>query len=141
MCPNEVTLKRVGEGTNDILFNYGQMKNIHIENWWENMDFSNTRLLTAGILNCISGSFEYELDVLKKGARYDKLDSKIRWRYGKDESGRRIIDRITIEINLKVPEELREEHMKVVDEHMNHGCTITRSVKKGIPIELVINEN
>ena len=79
MCPNEVTIKRVGEGTNDILFNYGQMKNIHIENWWENMDFSNTRLLTAGILNCISDSFEYELDVLKKGARYDELNSKIKW--------------------------------------------------------------
>jgi uncharacterized OsmC-like protein len=140
MCPNEVNLTRVDEGTNDIIFNYGQMKDIHIENWWENMDFSNTRLLTAGMLSCITDSFEWELDVLEKGARYDELKSMIRWRYGKDESGRRIIDGITIEINLKVPEELREEHMKVVEEHMNHGCTITRSVKRGIPIKLVINE-
>ena len=140
MCPNEVNLTRVDEGTNDIIFNYGQMKDIHIENWWENMDFSNTRLLTAGILSCITDSFEWELDVLEKGARYDELNSRIRWRYGKDESGRRIINGITIEINLKVPEEVREKHMKVVQEHMNHGCTITRSVKRGIPIELVINE-
>lgn len=140
MCPNEVTLKRVGEGTNDIIFNYGQMKDIHIENWWEIGGFSNTRLLTAGMLSCITDSFEWELDVLEKGARYDELNSKIRWRYGKDESGRRIVDGITIEINLKVPEKLREEHEKVVEEHVNHGCTITRSVKKGIPIELVINE-
>ena len=140
MCPNEINLKRVAEGTNDIIFNYGQMKDIHVENWWEKMDFSNFRLVSAGILNCISGSFEYELDELEKGARYDELNSKIRWRNGKDESGRRIINGITIEINLKVPKELREEHMKVVEEHVNHGCTITRSVKRGIPIELVINE-
>ena len=140
MSPNEVKLTRVDEGTNDIIFNYGQMKDIHIENWWEIGGFSNTRLLAAGILSCITDSFEWELDVLKKGARYEELDSKIRWRYGKDESGRRMIDGITIEINLKVPEELREEHMKVVEEHVNHSCMITRSVKKGIPIELKINE-
>ena len=138
MCPNEVKLTRVGEGSYEIPFDYGQMKDIHIENWWE-VDFSNTKLLAAAVLNCITSSFEYELDVLKKGARYDALDSKIHWRYSKDESGRRVIDSIVIDINLDVPDEL-DEHVKVVDEHMNHGCTITRSLKRGIPIELRINE-
>ncbi len=61
MCPNEVKLKRVKEGTYEIPFNYGQMKDIIIENWWE-VDFSNTRLLAAAALNCITGSMEYELD-------------------------------------------------------------------------------
>ena len=139
MSPNEVKLTRVGEGSYEIPFNYGQMKDIHIENWWE-VDFSNTKLLSAAVLNCITSSFEYELDVLKKGARYSTLDSKIHWRYGKDESGRRIIDSITIYINLEVPDDIQPEHLKVVDEHMNHGCTITRSLKRGIPIELKINE-
>lgn len=49
------------------------MKDIHIENWWET-DFSNTRLLMAATLGCITSSFEYELDALKKGARYDSLE-------------------------------------------------------------------
>ena len=122
------------------------MKDIHIKNWRALLGevdfsghFSNTRLLTAVALNCITASFEYELDALKKDSRYDAVDSKIHWRYGKDESGRRIIERITIDVNLVVPDELREEHEKVVDEHLNHGCMITRSLKKGIPIELKIN--
>jgi len=91
-------------------------------------------------LNCITTSFEYELEVLKKGARYSELDSKIRWRHGKDDSGRRIIESMTIDINLKVPEEIRSEHLKVIDEHVNHGCTWTRSLKRGIQINLNINE-
>ena len=103
MCPNEVKLTRVGEGSYEIPFDYGQMKDIHIENWWE-VDFSNTKLLAAAVLNCITSSFEYELDVLKKGARYDTLDSKIHWRYSKDESGRRVIDSIVINVNLDVPD-------------------------------------
>jgi uncharacterized OsmC-like protein len=139
MCPDEVKLTRVGEGSYDIPLDYGQMKDIHIENWWK-VDFSNIRLLMAATLSCITASFEYELDVLKKDARYDSLNSKIHWSYGKDESGRRIIDHITIEVNLSVPDELREEHSKVLDEHMKHGCTTTRSLKRGIPIELRINE-
>lgn len=139
MSPNEVKLNRVAEGSYEIPFNYGQMKDIIIENWWE-VDFSNTRLLAAAALNCITASFEYELDALKKNARYDSLDSKIHWRYGKDESGRRIIERITIDVYLAVRDELREEHVKVVEEHMTHGCMITRSLKKGIPIELRVHE-
>jgi uncharacterized OsmC-like protein len=115
------------------------MEDINIENIWET-DFSNIRLLMASALMCISESFEWELDVLKKGARYDSLDSKIHWRFGKDKSGRRIIERITIDVNLTVPDDLREQHKKVVAEHMNHGCTITRSLKRGIPLELRINE-
>ena len=139
MSPNEVNLTRVDEGSYDIIFDYGQMKDIHIENWWE-VDFSNTKLLAAAALNCITSSFEYELDILKKSARYESLESKIHWRFGKDESGRRIIDSITIDITLDVPDELRSEHEKVVEEHVNHGCSITRSLKRGIPIKLRINE-
>ena len=139
MSPNEVKLTRVGEGSYEIPFDYGQMEDIHIENWWE-VDFSNSKLLGAAVLNCITSSFEWELDVLKKGARYSVLDSRIHWRYGKDDSGRRIIERITIDVNLEVPDELKDEHMKVIEEHMNHGCMITRSLKRGIPIELKINE-
>jgi uncharacterized OsmC-like protein len=139
MSPNEVKIKRVDEGSYDIIFDYGQMQDIHIENWWE-VDFSNTKLLAAATLNCITSSFEYELDVLNKGARYDSLESRIHWRFGKDESGRRIIDSITIDIDLDVPEELKSEHEKVVEEHANHGCTITRSLKRGIPINIRVNE-
>ena len=139
MSPNEVKLTRVGEGSYNIPLDYGQNQDIEISNWWET-DFSNSKHIAAGVLNCITSSFEWELNALKEGARYTALDSKIRWRYGKDGSGRRLIESMTIDINLKVPEELRSEHGKVVDEHNNHGCTWTRSLKKGIDVKLNINE-
>ena len=139
MCANEVKLTRVGDGSYDIPFDYGQMKDIEIRNWWET-DFSNTKLIAAGVLNCITSSIEWELNALKGEARYEELESKIRWRLGKDESGRRIIESMTIDVNLKVPEDLNSEHMKVVEEHKNHGCTWTRSLKRGINIELNVNE-
>ena len=139
MSPNEVKLTRIGDGSYEIPFEYGQMEDIHIRNWWE-VDFSNTKLLAAAVLNCITSSVEYELNSLKDGARYAELDSVIRWRLGKDESGRRIIKSMKININLDIPEDMRSEHDKVLEEHMNHGCTLTRSLKRGIPIELIINE-
>jgi len=139
MSPNEVKLKRVGEGTYEMPFNIEAMEDIKVDNWWENR-FSNSHLMAAAALNCISSSMEYELDALKKDARYGSLDSSLRWRYGKDESGRRIIDAMTININVDVPEELGSEFSKVVKEHMDHGCMLTRSLKKGIKIELNIKE-
>ena len=69
------------------------------------------------------------------------MDSSIRWRYGKDETGRRIIDSMEITINVDVPDTLRLEHEKVEKEHVEHGCMITRSLKRGFPIKLNINEN
>ena len=139
MSPNEIKLKRVGEGTYEVPFDYGVMENIFVDNWWEN-DWSNGRLIAAGALICISGSMEYELDVLKKGARFESLESSLRWRYGKDESGRRIVEAMTINIDVGVPEEIRQEFPEVVKEHMDHGCTWTRSLKKGIKVEININE-
>ena len=139
MSSNEVKLTRVGEGSYDIPLNYGQMKDLEIRNWWET-DYNNTMHIAAGVLNCLTSSFEWELDQLKKGARYSTLDSSISWKRGKDESGRNIIKSMTIYINLKVPDELRVEHDKVVEEHTNHGCMWTRSLKHGIDIKLNIIE-
>jgi uncharacterized OsmC-like protein len=139
MSPNAIQLKRIGEGTYEVPFDYGQMKDLIVENWWE-LDWSNTRLLAAAALICISASMEYELDVLKEDARYKALESSLRWRYGKDESGRRIINSMEINISVDLPDELRSEFLEVVKEHMDHGCTITRSLKRGIPIKLNITE-
>ncbi len=139
MSPNEVKLTRVGEGSYDIPIDFGQNKDIEIRNWWVT-DFNNSMHIAAGVLNCITSSFEWELNELKKDARYKELDSAISWKHGKDESGRNIIKSMTIDVNMKVPEELRSEHLKVVDEHENHGCMWTRSLKRGIDIKLNINE-
>ena len=47
---------------------------------------------------------------------------------------------MTININVDVPEEHRPEFKEVIEEHMNHGCSVTRSLKRGILIKLNINE-
>jgi len=69
LSPNEIKLKRTGEGTYEVPFDSGVMGDITVDNWWVN-DFSNTRLLAAAVLICFSGSMEYELDALESGARY-----------------------------------------------------------------------
>jgi uncharacterized OsmC-like protein len=140
MSENELRLKRIGEGSYEIPFNYGQMKDIVINNWLEKHDFSNTRLLSAAALSCISLSMEYELDSLKKGARFTSLEPVIKWKNGKDESGRNIIESMEIDLKVDVPDELKEEYKAVLDEHTNHCCFILRSLKRGIPIKLNINE-
>lgn len=139
MSPNEITLKRTGEGRYELPFYHKGMKDITVENWWK-VGFSNTRLLAAAALICFSASMEYELDVLKPGARYTDLESYLRWRLGKDETGHAIIKSIEIDVKVDVPEEHRLEFREVVKEHIDHGCLITRSLKKGIPIKFNISK-
>lgn len=117
-------------------FDQGVMGDITVDNWWVN-DFSNTRLLAAAALICFSGSMEYELDVLELGARYRDLESSVRWRRGKDESGRTIIESMEIDVKVDVPEEYRSEFADVVKEH---ACTLVRSLRRGFPIKINISE-
>ena len=140
MSSNEIKMTRVDEATHVIDVNTGSLKEIIIEDWLETHDFSNIRLLASAAISCITLSMEYELDALKKGARYDAINSSIRWVTGKDESGRGIIDSMEVDINVDVPIGLEKEFKDVVDEHENHCCTILRSLKRGIPIKLNINK-
>jgi uncharacterized OsmC-like protein len=132
-------LKRIGEGTYEVPFDYGVMEDILVDNWWEN-DFSNTRLLAAATLICFSTSMEYELDALVPGARYGDLESSVRWRRGKDESGRNVIESMEIDVKVGVPEEYRSEFADVVKEHKEHACTLVRSLRRGIKIKVNISE-
>jgi len=140
MSSNEVKMTRIGEHAHKITVNSGQLKEIIIEDWLETHDFSNSRLLASAALCCITLSMEYELDALKKGARYDAIESSIRWKTGQDETGRGIIDSMEININVDVPDELEKEFKGVIDEHENHCCFILRSLTKGIPVKLNINK-
>jgi organic hydroperoxide reductase OsmC/OhrA len=139
MSPNEITLKLTGEGRYELPLNHKGMKDITVESWWK-IGFSNTRLLAAAALICFSAFMEYELDVLKPGARYKDLESSLRWRLGKDETGHAVIKSIEIDVKVDVPEEYRSEFREVVKEHNDHGCLITRSLKRGIPIKFSISE-
>ena len=139
MSPNEIKLKRTGEGTYEVPFDYGVMDDITADNWWEN-GFSNTRLLAAAALICFSSSMEYELDVLEPGARYGDLGLSVRWRRGKDERGRNIIGSMEIDVRVDVPAEYRSEFADVVKEHMEHACTLVRSLRRGFPVKVNISE-
>ena len=139
MSPNEIKLKRTGEGTYEVPFDHGVMEDITVDNWWKN-DFSNTRLLAAAALICFSSSMEYELDVLEPGARYRDLESSVKWRRGKDESGRNIIESMEIDVKVDVPDGYRSEFADVVKEHMEHACTLVRSLRRGFPIKINISE-
>jgi uncharacterized OsmC-like protein len=140
---NELKLTRDKKGRVDIPLNFGDMKDIHIEHWRTHLnseDYSPTRAIAAGAMLCISLSMDYELNLLKEGACYNALDSSIQWKNGKDETGRIIIESMEITINVEVPDDLRSEHEKVVKEHMDHASYISRSLRRGIPITININE-
>ena len=139
MSPNEIKLKRTGEGTFEVPFDHGVMGDITVDNWWVN-DFSNTRLLVAAALICFSSSMEYELDVLELGARYRDLESSVRWRRGKGESGRNVIESMEINVKVGVLEEYRSEFAQVVREHKEYACTLVRSLRRGIPVKVNISE-
>ena len=145
MSRNELKLTRDTEGRIDLPFNYGDMKDIHIEHWRTHADpnvedYSGTRAIAASALSCISMSMDYELHSLKQGSSYDALDSSIKWKMGKDETGRTIIESMEIDINVEVPEDLRSEHDKVVKEHLEHASQMARSLRRGIPIKINIKE-
>ncbi len=145
MSQNELKLTRDKEGRIDLPLNFGDMKDIHIEHWRTHADpnvedYSGTRAIAASALSCISMSMDVELDALKEGASYNSLDSSITWKIGKDETGRNIIESMEITINVEVPDDLRSEHVKVVKEHMEHASWVPRSLRRGIPIKIIINE-
>jgi len=140
MSPNEIRLRRTGEWTYEVPLDHGAMEGITVDNWREK-GFSNTRLLAAAALICFSSSMEYELDALAPGARYGDLESSVRWRRGKDESGRNVIESMEIDVKVDVPEEYRSEFADVVREHTEHACTIVRSLRRGIQVKVNISED
>ena len=139
MSPNEIRLKRTGEWTYEVPLDYGAMGDITVDNWREK-GFSNTRLLAAAALICFSSSMEYELDALVPGARYGDMESSVRWRRGKDKSGRNVIEAMEIDVKVEVPEEYRAEFAEVVSEHTEHACTLVRSLRRGVKVEVNISE-
>ena len=145
MSQNELKLTRDKKGRIDLPLDFGDMKDIHIEHWRTHVnhnveDYSGTRAIAASALSCISMSMDSELHLLKEGASYKALDSSITWKIGKDETGRNIIESMEITLNVKVPDDLRSEHEKVVKEHIEHASWIPRSLRRGIPITININE-
>ena len=89
---------------------------------------------------CFSGSMEYELDALEPGARYGDLESSLRWRRGKDESGRNVIESMEIDVRVDVPDEYHSEFSDVVKEHMEHARTLVRSLIRGFLVKINISE-
>lgn len=61
----------------------------------------------------------------------------MRWRRGKDESGRNVIESMEINVKVDVPDEYRSEFADVVKEH---ACTLVRSLRRGISIKINISE-
>ena len=64
----------------------------------------------------------------------------MRWRRGKDESGRNVIESMEIDVKVDVPGEYRSEFADVVKEHMEHACTLVRSLRRGFPVKINISE-
>jgi len=139
LSPNEIKLKRKGEGTYEVPFDYGVMEDIIVDNWWVT-DISNSRLLAAAVVICSAASMEYELDAVEPGARYGDLGSSVRWRRGKDESGRNVIESMESDVKVAVPGEYRSEFADVVKEHKEHACIRVRSLRRGFPVKISISE-
>jgi uncharacterized OsmC-like protein len=134
-----VELIQLENGDFEINFNKKDMNKIVIHDPL-NADFSARNLLAAAALFCTSGSMVYELDARKKGAKYKKLKARVIQKYGKNEKDRAIIESLRVIVDVEVPSEYRSEFNEVVEEHKENECFITRSLNKGINVEIEISE-
>ena len=136
---NIIELTQLENGDFEINFNNEDMNTIIIHEPL-NSKFSARNLLAAAALFCTSGSMMYELDTRKPGARYNKLKARVVSKYARNEKNRAIIESMKVEVLVDVPEEHRSEFIKVVDEHKENECFITRSLNKGIKVDIEIEE-
>jgi organic hydroperoxide reductase OsmC/OhrA len=134
-----IEITQLDNGDFELNFNKEDMGSIIIRDPL-NSNFSARNLLAAAALFCTSGSVLYELDVRKKGARYNRLEARVLQNYGRNEKGRSVIESLKVEVNVEVPDEFKSEFDEVLLEHQENGCFITRSLNKGIKVDIEINE-
>ena len=134
----EISIKREGGYRFTVDFQMPRVENLMVDEdpplgKGEGPDPS--RMIGAALLQCLSSSLIFCMD--KSHARIDSLDGTATVRFGRNNEKRLRIAGIDIEIDVGISDEEKSklERCKPIFEKF---CTVTESVKAGIPVSLEI---
>ena len=97
--------------------------------------------IAIGALLCLIPSFPDELSKINSKAKYGEIRGLANYRLGKYGDTRFKVDHMDIEIHAEIADEYLKDHELVAQRHIDHGCLWTRSMKKGIPINLHVKRH
>lgn len=94
-----------------------------------------TQLLAAAVGNCLSSSLLFALRKFKQ--QPEPLSCEVRAEVGRDADKRLRVQRLSATLSLGVPARTLEHLDRVLDSFENF-CTVTQSVRRGIPVDVSV---
>jgi uncharacterized OsmC-like protein len=95
-----------------------------------------SRLLSATVGHCLSSSLLYCLSKARAKAR--SLETTVKLSTARNEEGRLRVKDIEVQIDLRVDAEDKTRVHRCLEIFQNY-CTVTESVRRGIPVEVKVN--
>jgi len=99
---------------------------------------SPVHLLCAAVGNCLSDSLLFALRKFKQSP--DPIRCSVQAQVGRNAEGRMRVLEMIASLHLGVPA-AQLEHLDRVLEQFENYCTVTQSVRQGIPIELIVYDS
>jgi uncharacterized OsmC-like protein len=95
-----------------------------------------SRLLSAAVGHCLSSSLLFCLN--KARVKTKSLETTVKLSPARNEEGRLRVKDIAVQIDLVVDDEDKTGVRRCLDVFENY-CTVTQSVRKGIPVSVKVN--
>ena len=139
MVDESVRIRRLENGDYRLALNnkYLDVNEITVKEGY-NSDGVPGAFMMAAALMCTVASCEYELDARRKGAKYRGIEASATARKGADSRKRGVYKSMDVTVRANVPNEYLAEFEGVVKEHVDNGCTVTRSYNSGFKVSINI---
>jgi uncharacterized OsmC-like protein len=96
------------------------------------------RMLAAAVGSCLTMSLLLNLQGFKPGPK--ELNTKVKYTIGLGEQGLPRFKSIDVEIKPVFSGAVRAEFLKRITDNFQKFCTVTESVRKGIPVNVIVKE-
>lgn len=134
MTQNPVELNLLENGDYSLKLNHGALNDVLVslsKVSKEERGGVARALFTASALYCTAGSVNYMLRA--RNVQVKDVTGTASIKMGKNEKNQDLIESLTINISVDIPEENRPELDRCI-KYLEGGCLITRGVKKGIKV-------
>jgi uncharacterized OsmC-like protein len=139
---SEVLLRWVGEKEIEISFDRPDSYKISVEAATElggkGKAPDPNRMLAAAVGSCLTLSLLLNLQGFKPGPR--ELNTKVKYMIGLGEQNLPRFKSIDVEIKPEFGGAVKKELLKRITDNFQKFCTVTESVRKGIPVNVLIKE-
>jgi uncharacterized OsmC-like protein len=139
---SEVSLKWVGEKELEISFDKPDSYKLRVEATPElggkGQAPDPNRMLAATVGSCLTLSLLLNLQGFKPGPK--ELSTKVKYTIGTGEQGLPRFKSIDVEIKPVFGGTVKKEFLKRITDNFQKFCTVTESVRKGIPVNVTIKE-